>query len=158
MTDQPEKPDKPRFRLGFLTHVQGRGDPAATYRNAQELFVVADELGFDVGWVAQHHAPLGGGGLPSPWTFLAHAAARTKRIRLSTAITVLPLENPVRLAEDVSVVDILSGGRVEIGVGSGGNELEYAAFGADIGRKRELTSDGLEVLRSALGNQETGTA
>ena len=86
--------DKPRFRLGFLTHVQGRGDPVATYRNAQELFVVADELGFDVGWVAQHHAPLGGGGLPSPWTFLAHAAARTKRIRLSTAITVLPLENP----------------------------------------------------------------
>jgi alkanesulfonate monooxygenase SsuD/methylene tetrahydromethanopterin reductase-like flavin-dependent oxidoreductase (luciferase family) len=150
--------DKPRFRLGFLTHVQGRGDPAATYRNAQELFVVADELGFDVGWVAQHHAPLGGGGLPSPWTFLAHAAARTKRIRLSTAITVLPLENPVRLAEDVAVVDLLSGGRVEIGVGSGGNEAEYAAFGADIGRKRELTSAALEVLRSALGNQETGTA
>jgi len=102
---------RPRFRLGFLTHVQGRGDPATTYRNAQELFVVADELGFDVGWVAQHHAPLGGGGLPSPWTFLSHAAARTKRIRLSTAITVLPLENPVRLAEDVSVVDLLSGGR-----------------------------------------------
>src|ERR1700679_1303151 len=149
-------PDKPRFRLGFLTHVQGRGDLAATYRNAQELFVVADELGFDVGWVAQHHAPLGGGGLSSPWTFLAHAAARTKRIRLSTAITVLPLENPVRLAEDVSVVDLLSGGRVEIGVGSGGSEVEYAAFGADVSRKRELTSEGLEVLRSALAGQEIG--
>ena len=78
MTDQPSEP---RFRLGFLTHVQGQGDPATTYRNAQELFVVADELGFDVGWVAQHHAPLGGGGLSSPWTFLAHAAARTRRIR-----------------------------------------------------------------------------
>jgi alkanesulfonate monooxygenase SsuD/methylene tetrahydromethanopterin reductase-like flavin-dependent oxidoreductase (luciferase family) len=148
--------DKPRFRLGFLTHVQGRGDPTATYRNAQELFVVADELGFDVGWVAQHHAPLGGGGLPSPWTFLAHAAARTKRIRLSTAITVLPLEDPVRLAEDVSVVDLLSGGRVEIGVGSGGSEIEYAAFGRDVARKRELTSEGLDVLRSALANREVG--
>jgi alkanesulfonate monooxygenase SsuD/methylene tetrahydromethanopterin reductase-like flavin-dependent oxidoreductase (luciferase family) len=108
----------PRFRLGFLTHVQGRGDLASTYRDAQELFVVADELGFDVGWVAQHHIPLGGGGLSSPWPFLAHAAARTGTIRLSTAITILPLENPVRLAEDVSVVDALSGGRVEIGVGS----------------------------------------
>jgi alkanesulfonate monooxygenase SsuD/methylene tetrahydromethanopterin reductase-like flavin-dependent oxidoreductase (luciferase family) len=150
--------DKPRFRLGFLTHVQGRDDRATAYRNAQELFVVADELGFDVGWVAQHHAPLGGGGLSSPWTFLAHAAARTRRIRLSTAITVLPLENAVRLAEDVSVVDILSGGRVEIGVGSGGNELEYAAFGADISRKRELTSEGLDVLRSALANHEVSTA
>jgi alkanesulfonate monooxygenase SsuD/methylene tetrahydromethanopterin reductase-like flavin-dependent oxidoreductase (luciferase family) len=147
---------KPRFRLGFLTHVQGRGDPTTTYRNAQELFVVADELGFDVGWVAQHHAPLGGGGLSSPWTFLAHAAARTKRIRLSTAVTVLPLEDPVRLAEDLSVVDTLSGGRVEIGVGSGGSEVEYAAFGRDVGRKRELTSEGLAVLRHALANHEVG--
>src|ERR1700755_2834059 len=97
--------DPPRFRLGFLTHVQGRSsDLATTYRHAQELFVVADELGFDVGWVAQHHAPLGGGGLPSPWTFLAHAAARTTHIRLATAITILPLEDPVRLGGGVSVV------------------------------------------------------
>lgn len=154
MTDQPAGP---RFRLGFLSHVQGRGDLAETYRNAQELFVVADELGFDVGWVAQHHAPLGGGGLSSPWTFLAHAAARTRRIRLSTAITILPLEDPVRLAEDLSVVDTLSGGRVEIGVGSGAGESEYAAFGKDVSRKRELTSEGLEVLRSALANQEVTT-
>src|SRR3984957_8100721 len=108
MTD--DQPGRPRFRLGFLTHVQGRGDPAATYRNAQELFVVADELGFDVGWVAQHHAPLGGGGLTSPWTFLAHAAARTTRTSTSPAITIVTLHNPVRLPENLSVVDLLSGG------------------------------------------------
>jgi alkanesulfonate monooxygenase SsuD/methylene tetrahydromethanopterin reductase-like flavin-dependent oxidoreductase (luciferase family) len=153
MTDQS---GRPRFRLGFLTHVQGQGDLTTTYRNAQELFVVADELGFDVGWVAQHHAPLGGGGLPSPWTFLAHAAARTKRIRLSTAITILPLENPVRLAEDLSVVDLLSGGRVEIGVGSGAGAAEYAAFGRDVSRKRELTTEGLEALRNALAGRQVG--
>jgi alkanesulfonate monooxygenase SsuD/methylene tetrahydromethanopterin reductase-like flavin-dependent oxidoreductase (luciferase family) len=151
-------PTAPRFRLGFLTHVQGRGDLATTYRNAQELFVVADELGFDVGWVAQHHIPLGGGGLSSPWPFLAHAAARTRAIRLSTAITILPLENPVRLAEDVSVVDALSDGRVEIGVGSGAGPQEYAAFGADFDDKRRLTTDGLAVLRRALSNQEIGTS
>ncbi|MEV7739532.1 LLM class flavin-dependent oxidoreductase [Streptomyces sp. NPDC088921] len=134
--------ERPRFRLGFLTHVQGRDDDIArTYRNAQELFVVADELGFDVGWVAQHHVPLGGGGLSSPWTFLAHAAARTTRIRLGTAITVLPLEDPVRLSEDIAVVDTLSGGRVEFGAGSGSNGLEYAAFGKDRARRRELTSE-----------------
>lgn len=145
----------PRFRLGFLTHVQGRGDDLArTYRNAQELFVVADELGFDTGWVAQHHVSLGGGGLSSPWTFLAHAAARTTRIRLGTAITVLPLEDPVRLAEDVAVVDTLSGGRVEVGVGSGYNDTEYAAFGRDVTRKRELTSENLTVLRQALAGEE----
>lgn len=151
-------PPAPRFRLGFLTHVQGRGDDLArTYRNAQELFVVADELGFDVGWVAQHHVTLGGGGMPSPWTFLAHAAARTTRIRLATAITILPLEDPLRLAEDVSVVDTLSGGRVEIGVGSGGSAVEYTAFGRDVARKRELTTEGLAVLRRALANEEVGT-
>ncbi|RLK58591.1 LLM class flavin-dependent oxidoreductase [Actinokineospora cianjurensis] len=147
------------IRLGFLTHVQGRGgDLAQTYRDAQDLFVVADELGFDVGWVAQHHVPLGGGGLPSPWTFLAHAAARTKRIRLGTAITILPLEDPIRLAEDISVVDTLSGGRVEVGVGSGGSDAEYAAFGRDVTRRRELTTEGLAVLRAALSNEEVGTS
>jgi alkanesulfonate monooxygenase SsuD/methylene tetrahydromethanopterin reductase-like flavin-dependent oxidoreductase (luciferase family) len=146
------------MRLGFLTHVQGRDDDAArTYRNAQELFVVADELGFDVGWVAQHHTPNGGGGLSSPWPFLAHAAARTRHIRLGTAITILPLEDPVRLAEDVSVVDTLSGGRVELGVGSGASEVEYAAFGKDVARKRELTTERLGVLRAALANEEVGT-
>ncbi len=152
--------DPPRFRLGFLTHVQGRGnDPAAIYRNAAELFVAADELGFDVGWVAQHHAPLGGhGGLPSPWTFLANVAARTTRIRLSTAITILPLEDPLRLAEDIAVVDAISGGRVEIGVGSGASPIEYAAFGRDVERKRELTSEGLAVLTKALAGEEVGTA
>jgi alkanesulfonate monooxygenase SsuD/methylene tetrahydromethanopterin reductase-like flavin-dependent oxidoreductase (luciferase family) len=149
--------EQPRFRLGFLTHVEGRGDLAATYRNAQELFVVADELGFDVGWVAQHHIPLAGGGLSSPWTFLAYAAARTKRIRLSTAITILPLEHPVKLAEDVSVVNTLSGGRVEVGVGSGFGPVEYNAFGVDFQRRRELTTEGLAVLARALAGEEAGT-
>ena len=149
---------RPRFRLGFLTHVQGRGDDLArTYRNAQELFVVADDLGFDVGWVAQHHVPLSGGGLSAPWPFLAHAAARTKRIRLGTAISVLPLEDPIRLAEDVSVVDTLSGGRVELGVGSGSSDLEYAAFGRDVARRRELTTANLAVVRDALAGKEVGT-
>lgn len=154
MTSPTTSAARPRFRLGFLTHVEGRGDASATYRHAQELFVAADELGFDVGWVAQHHVPLFGGGLPSPWTFLAHAAALTRRIRLGTAITILPLEDPVRLAEDVSTVDTLSGGRVETGVGSGASDVEYAVLGRDVTRRRELASEGLAVLRRALANQE----
>lgn len=139
------------MRLGFLTHVQG------SYRDAQELFVVADELGFDAGWVAQHHAPLQGGGLSSPWTFLAYAAARTRRIGLSTAITILPLEHPLRLAEDVAVVDTLSGGRVEIGVGPGSGPEEYEAFGVDYSLRRELTTSHLETLRRALAGESAFT-
>jgi len=77
---------------------------------------------------------------------------------LATAITILPLEDPLRLAEDVSVVDTISGGRVEIGVGSGASKIEYAAFGRDIERKRELTTEGLAVLTKALAGEEVGAA
>nr|WP_242606566.1 LLM class flavin-dependent oxidoreductase [Protofrankia symbiont of Coriaria ruscifolia] len=96
-------------------------------------------------------------GLSSPWTFLAHATARTSRIRLGTAITVLPLESPIMLAEDVSVVDALSGGRVELGVGSGYGADEYAAFGVDLQRRRELTTEALDVVTRALANEPVGT-
>jgi alkanesulfonate monooxygenase SsuD/methylene tetrahydromethanopterin reductase-like flavin-dependent oxidoreductase (luciferase family) len=142
------------FRLGFLTHVEGGRDLKESYLNAQELFVAADELGFDSGWVAQHHVwDNPGGGLPSPWTFLSNVAAKTTRIHLGTAVTILPLEDPLRLAEDVAVVDLLSGGRVELGVGSGFDPIAYRAFGKDFERKRELTTEHLRILRSALAGE-----
>jgi alkanesulfonate monooxygenase SsuD/methylene tetrahydromethanopterin reductase-like flavin-dependent oxidoreductase (luciferase family) len=140
-----------RFRLGFLSHVEGGSNLQQTYANVQELFVVADELGFDSGWVAQHHTwPSPHGGLPSPWVFLAHAAARTRHIHLGTAITIAPLEDPIRLAEDVGVLDALSGGRVELGIGSGFSPTEYGLFGKDFERKRELTTEVLARTREAL--------
>jgi alkanesulfonate monooxygenase SsuD/methylene tetrahydromethanopterin reductase-like flavin-dependent oxidoreductase (luciferase family) len=140
-----------RFRLGFLSHVEGGADLRQTYANVQELFVVADELGFDSGWVAQHHTwPSLHGGLPSPWVFLAHAAARTTNIHLGTAITIAPLEDPIRLAEDVGVLDALSGGRVELGMGSGYSPVEYGLLGKDFERKRELTTEVLARTREAL--------
>jgi hypothetical protein len=71
--------------------------------------VVADELGFDVGWVAQHHVPGGVGGLPSPWTFLASAAARTKRIRLEPRSRSSPWTTHPSRRVDVSAVDTISG-------------------------------------------------
>jgi alkanesulfonate monooxygenase SsuD/methylene tetrahydromethanopterin reductase-like flavin-dependent oxidoreductase (luciferase family) len=144
---------EPMIRLGFLTHVNGHGDAESTYRQTLELFVAADELGFDVGWVAQHHFDNNDGGLSAPWPFLAAAAALTSRIRLSTAITILPLEDPVGLAEQLAVVDTISGGRVEIGVGSGYDPAAYAAFGVDLERRRELTSEHLLRLRDALAGK-----
>ncbi|MCU1551840.1 MAG: monooxygenase [Glaciihabitans sp.] len=143
-----------RFRLGFLSHVEGGADLRQTYANVQELFVVADELGFDTGWVAQHHTwPSEHGGLPSPWVFLAHAAAKTTSIHLGTAITIAPLEDPIRLAEDVGVLDALSGGRVELGVGSGYSPVEYGLFDKDFDRKRELTTEVLARTLAALRGQ-----
>jgi len=139
-----------RFRLGFLTHLEGKGDPRQIYQETLELFVAADQLGFDVGWIAQHHFRIHAGRLPSPFPFLAAAAQRTKRIRLGTSIVVMPLEHPLRVAEDAAVVDALSDGRLELGVGSGGEAGEFQAFGLDIARRRELTSDGMRMLQHAL--------
>ena len=140
-----------RLRLGFLTHVEGGRNLAESYANAVELFVAADELGFDSGWVAQHHfSDDPTSGLPSPWVFLAHVAARTTSIRIGTAVTLASIEDPIRLAEDVGVVDILSGGRVELGVGSGFGESTFRVFGRDHERRRELTTDNFARVRAAL--------
>ncbi|MFN8495501.1 MAG: LLM class flavin-dependent oxidoreductase [Caldilineaceae bacterium] len=139
-----------RFRLGFLTHLEGSGDPRQIYQETLEWFVAADELGFDVGWIAQHHFHIHPGRLPSPFPFLAAAAQRTKHIRLGTSIVVMPLELPLRVAEDAAVVDALSDGRLELGIGSGGERGEFEAFGLDMARRRELTSDGVQMLQRAL--------
>ena len=139
------------FRLGFLTHVEGGADVRESYRNALELFIAADELGFDSGWVAQHHFgddPTGG--LGSPWVFLANAAARTRSIHLGTAVTLIPLHEPIQLAQDVGLLDAISDGRVELGVGTGFDPVAYGIYGRDFERRRELTTEYFASVRSAL--------
>ncbi|SMB85252.1 LLM class flavin-dependent oxidoreductase [Deinococcus hopiensis] len=120
------------FRLGFLTHFHGNLPVRELYPALIDLFVAAEELGFETGWVAQHHLQTLQGRLPSPLVFLAAVAARTTRIRLGTALTVLPLEDPLRLAEDAAVLEAISGGRLELGLGTGGPSVEqFPAFGVD---------------------------
>jgi alkanesulfonate monooxygenase SsuD/methylene tetrahydromethanopterin reductase-like flavin-dependent oxidoreductase (luciferase family) len=137
-------------RLGFFTYLGGRADPVVTMREAVELFVAAEDLGYDSVWVAQHHFGPTVGRLPAPLPFLAHVAARTQRVRLGTAVVILPIEHPVRLAEDASVVDALSGGRLELGVGSGTDPSVFQALGFDAERRRELMRDGLDTLMRML--------
>jgi alkanesulfonate monooxygenase SsuD/methylene tetrahydromethanopterin reductase-like flavin-dependent oxidoreductase (luciferase family) len=142
-----------RFRLGFLSHLHGTAEPRRLYRDYVELFVAAEELGFDSGWVAQHHFEDSAGRLPSPFTFLAAVAERTTRIRLGTAVVTLPLEDPLRVAEDTAVLDALSGGRVELGVGSGTDPAVFAAFGKNVDRRREDNTAGVAALARAFAGQ-----
>jgi alkanesulfonate monooxygenase SsuD/methylene tetrahydromethanopterin reductase-like flavin-dependent oxidoreductase (luciferase family) len=144
------------FRLGFLSHLHGTQEPSQLYRDYVELFVAAEELGFDSAWVAQHHFDASAGRLPSPFTFLAAVAERTRRIRLGTAVVTLPLEDPLRVAEDAAVLDALSGGRVELGVGSGADPAVFAAFGKDHGRRRENNSAGVSALSAAFAGEPAG--
>ncbi|PON16640.1 LLM class flavin-dependent oxidoreductase [Candidatus Entotheonella serta] len=146
------------FRLGFLTHLRGSDDPRRIYSEALKLFEVAAALGFDSGWVAQHHFTKSAGYLPSPLPFLAAVAERTQRIRLGTSIVVLPLETPLRVAEDAAVVDLLSDGRLELGVGSGASPLEFLPFDVDIATRHERTTEGLELIKRALRGEVWGDA
>src|SRR5439155_12573290 len=122
---------KPRIRLGFFTRLLDLADAAERYRLAIAQIVHAERCGFDSAWVAQHHFHEDEGGLPAPFVFLAQVAARTTRIRLGTGIVTLPLELPIRVAEDAAVLDLMCGGRLEVGVGAGGKLSGYAAFGLD---------------------------
>ena len=127
-----------------------------------EQIAHAEALGFDSAWVAQHHFHELEGGLPSPVVFLAHVAARTRRIRLGTGIVTLPMENAVRVAEDAIVLDLLSGGRLELGVGTGGEPSRSRGGndGADAETRRlRLLGDPAEVLQlhRADGGEATFT-
>src|SRR5688572_28517509 len=140
-------------RLGFLTHLHIGEDAADSYRLALELFAIAEELGYDSGWVSQHHFINIGARLPSTLALLAAAAERTRRIHLGTAIVILPLEDPVRVAEDADVVNTLSGGRLELGLGTGGDPLTFAAFGQDAQARRQRYAEGVRVIRDALAGR-----
>ncbi len=145
--------------LGFFTRLGSPADKATAYREGLELFRRAEAAGYSSAWVAQHHLPtpvLPAGALPSPWIFLSHLAAQTERIQLATAVTVLPLEDPIRLAEDVAVLDVLSDGRVQLGLGSGLEPDTFELFGARYADKYEEYDRRLPQLIAALRGEPVG--
>ncbi len=157
-TAPPPSRRQPPFRLGLLTHIAGSGNPAQILRETIDLFAIAEQLGFHSAWIAQHHVRAENGHSPSPFVFLAAAAERTSRLRLGTGIVMLPLENPLRVAEDAAVADLLSGGRLELGLGTGGDLNSYAVFGRNPDerrsqhqRDRKQLSDLLEGKPTAAG-------
>jgi len=107
-----------RLRLGFFSYLDGEGSPSDIYRNVSDLFIRADELGIDTGWVAQHHFG-DHGGLPSPFVFFGSIAGRTRQLGLGTAVITLALENTLRVAEDAAVLETLHPGRLQLGAGTG---------------------------------------
>lgn len=138
------------FSLGFLNRVYSPTYTPQVYQHALELFQVAEELGFDSGWVAQHHLGCETGRLPSPLPLLAAAAQRTSRIKLGTGIVVLPHEPALRLAEDGAVLDLLADGRLQLGLGAGFDPDSFTAFGQPISERHELYDSRLHQLQNIL--------
>jgi len=118
-------------RAGLLNRLYAPSHQPETYDTALALLADAEALGLGTGWVAQHHFGSETGRLPSPLLLLAKASQTTQRIRLGTAVIVLPLEPVLRLAEDAGLLDALSGGRLELGLGSGFDGPSFTALGQD---------------------------
>lgn len=137
------------MRLGFFSRLLDDTGAAERYRLVAAQIAHAEAFGFDSAWVAQHHFHEHEGGLPSPFVFLSYVASRTRRIRLGTGIVTLPLENAVRVAEDAIVLDLLSGGRLDVGVGTGGTPESFAAFGLDGNDRSALFARQLDAVRAA---------
>lgn len=140
------------FSLGFLSRVYRTEYNPRVYRETLELFEAAEALGFDSGWVAQHHFASEQGRLPSPLVLLSAIAQRTRRIGLGTGIIVLPQEPALRLAEDAAVLDLLSNGRLELGLGAGFDPDTFNAFGLAHEQRHRDYENNLQRLQTALGN------
>jgi natural product biosynthesis luciferase-like monooxygenase protein len=117
-----------------------------------DLMVAAEDYGFDSVWPAEHHFSEYGV-CASPALTLAAVAARTTRIRLGTGVVVLPLNHPVRVAEDFAMLDVLSGGRVELGVGRGYQPGEFQGYAVDQTKSRSIFDESLEVICRAWSDE-----
>lgn len=118
-------------------------------RDTLEELQLADELGFDSVWLAEHHFSEYGI-LGSPLNFGMAVAERTERITIGTAVLVIPLHHPLRLAEDIAALDVLSRGRVSIGVGRGYQPQEFAGFGIPLEESKARYEEILAIVRLAL--------
>src|SRR4051794_13786157 len=148
LVSDPQRPN--RMRLGFFTYLESTSTPDDIYAEVMQLFLAAEELGFDMVWVAQHHFGHHGG-LPSPFVFFAAVAERAPRLGLGTAVVTLPLENPIRVAEDAAVFETLFPGRLQLGLGTGfASPAMMATFGKSDQDRRQLYDEGIERVIHAL--------
>ncbi len=131
-----------------------RDGPQGPYmRNFVDFLASAEDLGYDGVWANEHHFHPYGGFIPSPPVMLAALAQRTKRVRLGTSIIVLPLHQPHEMAEQLAMVDLMSGGRLELGVGRGFVAHDYEKLGIPFEEGQERTFEALEVILKAWGRK-----
>ncbi|MDQ3946187.1 MAG: LLM class flavin-dependent oxidoreductase [Actinomycetota bacterium] len=120
----------------------------ALYQEVLDQIVWAEGLGFRSVWLTEHHF-CDDGYTPSPLTIAAAIGARTQHMHIGTNLLVLPLHDPIRIAEDAATVSILTGGRFRLGVGQGYHESEFEGFGRKIRNRPSLLEEGVEVIRRA---------
>ena len=149
------------FGFGLVTCQRFPGDPRSDvelYAEALSLAEEAERLGFDSVWTSEHHF-VDDAYLPSVLPLSAAMAARTHRVLIGTALLLAPLHEPIRIAEDVSVVDLIAGGRFILGVGLGWREEEFEGLGVPLRDRVHRLEDSVDVYRQAWrGDLVTGGA
>ncbi len=118
----------------------------AFYAERLQQIVEAEALGFDSCWLTEHHF-CDDGYTPSPLLLAGAIGARTARMQLGTNLMLLPLHDPVRIAEDAATLSLLTGGRFDLGVGIGYRQLEFDQFQRQLSHRPSLVEEGIEILR-----------
>jgi alkanesulfonate monooxygenase SsuD/methylene tetrahydromethanopterin reductase-like flavin-dependent oxidoreductase (luciferase family) len=132
--------------------------PDAVYRQHLDELRLAEALGFEHYWFYEHHlSPTAL--MPAPSLMIAAAAQTTRRIRLGTMVNVLPYHHPLLLAEEMAMLDQMTGGRLDVGIGRGGKGSEYQAFGLDPANSRAMFRESVELMERIWSEElftETG--
>lgn len=135
-----------KFGVFFVTESPD-GDYKRAYDEMLDQIEYAEHLGFDTVWLAEHHGS-SYGSMPSPQVMAAAIAERTKYMRIGIAVSILPFDNPVRVAEDYAMVDIISNGRLDFGVGRGYQPREFSMLGLEKVQSdsRGLFEESLDII------------
>jgi len=142
-----------RFGLFYQAAEAAGQTHADRYAEMLELIALGDTLGFDVAWLAELHFGGAFSLLASPLMVVPVIAQRTRRIRIGTAVTLLPLHHPLSCAEQAATADVLSGGRLEFGVGRGSIPSQFHGFRVPVAENRARFDESLEIIRLAWTRQ-----
>src|SRR6266704_5732178 len=136
------------FGLFFLMQRDERWSEQAVYDSGLEQMLAAEALGYHSVWIAEHH--FNDYGLcPAPPVLASFVAARTTSLRLGMGVSLLPLHHPVDLAESLAVLDVVSGGRLDVGIGRGGTLQDYQTFQSDRDDSRARVEEGIALIQQS---------
>src|SRR6516225_12293794 len=138
-----------KFGLHYQLPCHGFQSAVQRYRDTLEQAVYAEALGFESVWPVEQHFDTERSILCAPLLMLAALAERTRTLRLGIAIVLLPLSHPVRVAEEIATLDVISNGRVEFGIGRGALPKHFTGFGIPQVENRERFLEGLKIVRKA---------
>lgn len=145
---------KLRFGLwyDFRNPPQWQRDSTALYQACFDQIVMAEELGFEDIWLSEHHF-LDDGYSPSMLAIGCAIAARTTKVHIGTSVLLLPLHDPVRVAEDAATLDVISGGRLELGLGVGYRVEEFGGWRIDPNERAQRMEEGLEIIQRLFAGE-----